>query len=109
MTKQITTIIPLTIIVSVSHSGPLFTDGSAFDTGGEFGAAAFAIVQLEEQRVGAEGASCTGVPPACMQPSAATAERLAIAIATALFLAGHQASFRSDCLSAVSEAANIAA
>jgi hypothetical protein len=71
-----------------SSLGPVFIDGSAFDTGMSFPTAAFAIVQLLEHRVGACCRSVTGLAPSSMQSSVAAAERLAIAIATTLVCQG---------------------
>jgi hypothetical protein len=88
--------------------GPVFTDGSAFDTGKSFPTAAFAIVQLSEQRVGATYRSVTGLVPPSMQSSAAAAERVAIAIASTLVPDGAQLAIVSDCSFVVQEVNSLA-
>ena len=62
--------------------GPVFTDGSALNSGQEgYGSAAFAAVQLRGQHVGAPWVALTGVVPAHAEPTAAAAERYGLAIA----------------------------
>ena len=83
-------------------------DGVLRACGARGESAAFAAVQLRGSEVGRPWIGLAGAVPAYLLPSAAAAERLALAVATLVVAKGQASAFRSDCASAVSEFGGLA-
>ena len=95
--------------VFAPEHGPVYTDGAALLTSHDgLSTGTFAAVQLRGDCVGCGWVGLTGQVPAYLSPTAAAAERLALATATLFVQPGRAVHFRTDCQSAAQEVANLA-